>query len=76
MWNSLILTITTFFPLLGVLVLLFVDKSKLNAIKIIAFVVSLLNLIVSLSLYFNFSSETAGMQFSIKKIWIESLGMG
>ena len=75
MWDSSILTIITFSPLLGVLVLLFVDKSKLSTIKIIAFVVSLLNFILSLYLYFNFSSDTSAMQFPVEKVWIESLGI-
>ena len=75
MWNSSILTIITFFPLLGVLVLLFIGKTKLNAVKTIAFLVSLLNFIFSLYLYFNFSSDTSAMQFSVKKVWIESLGI-
>ncbi len=75
MWNNSILTITTFFPLLGVLVLLFMGKTKLNAIKTIAFLVSLLNFVISLYLYFNFSSDTSAMQFSVKKVWIESLGI-
>ncbi|MFQ6003436.1 MAG: NuoM family protein, partial [Candidatus Zixiibacteriota bacterium] len=75
MWNSSILTIVTFFPLLGILVLLFVDKAKLNAIKIIAFLISFVNFIISLYLYSNFSSDTSAMQFSVKKVWIESLGI-
>jgi NADH-quinone oxidoreductase subunit M len=75
MWNSSILTIITFFPLLGVLVLLFIGKTKLNAVKTIAFLVSLLNFVISLYLYFNFSSDASAMQFSVKKAWIESLGI-
>ena len=75
MWNSSILTIITFFPLLGILVLLLLDKNKLNAIKTTAFLASLFNFFISLYLYFNFSSETAGMQFSVNKAWIESLGI-
>jgi NADH-quinone oxidoreductase subunit M len=75
MWNSSILTIITFFPLLGVLVLLFTGKTKPNAIKAIAILVSLLNFVISLYLYFNFSSDTSAMQFSVKKVWIESLGI-
>jgi NADH-quinone oxidoreductase subunit M len=75
MWNSSILTIITFLPLLGVLILLLVGKTKLNAIKTIALLVSLLNFIFSLYLYFNFSPDTSAMQFSVKKVWIESLGI-
>ncbi len=73
--DNSILTIITFFPLLGVLVLLLLDKDRLSAIKTTAFLASLFNFFISLYLYFNFSSETAGMQFSAKKTWIESLGI-
>ncbi len=73
--NNSILTIVTFFPLFGVLVLLLVGKTQLKAIKIIAFAVSLLNSLFSLYLYFDFSSDTSAMQFSVKKVWIESLGI-
>jgi len=75
MFNSSILTIITFFPLLGVLVLLVLDKDKLSTIRITAFTASLFNFFISFYLYFNFTSETAGMQFSVKKTWIESLGI-
>jgi len=75
MLSSSILTIITFFPLLGVLVLLLLNKDKLNAIRITALLASLFNFFISLYLYFNFSAETAGMQFSVKKTWIESLGI-
>ena len=75
MLNSSVLTIITFFPLLGILVLLLLDKDKLGAIRITALLASLFNFFISLYLYFNFSSETAGMQFSVKKTWIESLGI-
>ncbi len=73
--DNSILTIITFFPLLGVLILLLVGKTQLKAIKIIAFAVSLLNSLFSLYLYFDFSSDTSAMQFSVKKVWIESLGI-
>ena len=75
MWNSSILTIITFFPLLGVLILLFMRGTKLSAIKTVAFLVSFFNFIISLYLYFNFSADTSAMQFSVKKVWIESLGI-
>jgi NADH-quinone oxidoreductase subunit M len=75
MWSSSILTIITFLPLVGVLILLFVGKTKLNAIKTIALLASFLNFIFSLYLYFNFSPDTSAMQFSVRKVWIESLGI-
>lgn len=73
--DSSILTILTFFPLLGILILLVVDKDKLGAIKTIAFVTSLLIAGISLYLYFNFKPDASGMQFSVNKTWIQSLGI-
>jgi len=71
-----ILTILTFFPLAGVLILSLTDRGKYNAIKTIAFIISLLNAIFSLYIYFNFAAESSAMQFSVNKAWIESLGIG
>ncbi len=73
--DSSILTILAFFPLLGILILLVVDKDRLGAIKTIAFVTSLLIALISLYIYFNFKPDAPGMQFSINKTWILSLGI-
>jgi len=70
-----ILTIITFFPLVGILILLLIEGSRHNLIKIIAFIVSVLNAIFSLYIYFNFDPGSSSMQFSISKQWIESLGI-
>jgi len=70
-----ILTILTFFPLAGVLILSLTDRGKYNAIKTIAFIISLLNAIFSLYIYFNFAAESSAMQFSVNKAWIDSLGI-
>jgi len=75
MLNIWILTILTFFPLLGILILLLVDKHQHGAIKTIAFIISLLNAIFSLYIYFNFVPDSSSMQFTINKTWIESLGI-
>lgn len=75
MMDTWILTILTFFPLLGVLILLFLDKGRHSAIKIVAFILSLLNAIFSLYIYFNFAAESSAMQFSVNKTWIGSLGI-
>ncbi|MCK4224644.1 MAG: NADH-quinone oxidoreductase subunit M [candidate division Zixibacteria bacterium] len=75
MLDTWILTILTFFPLVGILILLLIDRSRHNAIKIVAFVASLLNAIFSLYIYFNFAGESSAMQFSVNKTWIETLGI-
>jgi NADH-quinone oxidoreductase subunit M len=73
--DAWILTILTFFPMLGVLILLLIDRGRQNAIRTIALVVSSLNAIFSLYVYFNFATDSSAMQFSINKNWIESLGI-
>ncbi len=70
-----ILTIITFLPLAGAFVLLFINRVFTETIKKVAFLVSLLNLLVSLYIYFNFDSHFSGMQFEINLPWIESLGI-
>jgi NADH-quinone oxidoreductase subunit M len=75
MMSSTILTILTFFPLVGILIILLVNKEKHNTIKIIAFVTSLVIAVLSLYVYFRFVPDAAGMQFSINKSWIGSLGI-
>jgi NADH-quinone oxidoreductase subunit M len=75
MMSSAILTILTFFPLVGILILLLVNKDKHGSIKIIAFITSLLIAILSLYVYFRFVPNATGMQFSINKTWIGSLGI-
>jgi NADH-quinone oxidoreductase subunit M len=73
--DSLILTIVTFLPLLGVLIILFVPKEFLNSIKTTAFVTSGITFIISLYLYFNFDPSVSKMQFEIVREWIPALGI-
>jgi len=73
--DSWILTILTFFPMLGVLILLLVDRERQGSIRSIAFVTSLLNAAFSLYVYFNFAADSAAMQFSVNTSWIDSLGI-
>ncbi|MFQ5770956.1 MAG: NuoM family protein, partial [bacterium] len=69
-----ILTIITFLPLFGAAVLFFVNKERVEVIKSIAFVISLLVFIASLPLYFTFANK-AGMQFEEIEPWIPALGV-
>jgi len=70
-----LLTLITFFPLLGAALLLFVNKEKKETIRWITLVVALLEFIFSLPLYFNFRLDTAAMQFVEKAPWIPEYGM-
>lgn len=73
--ESYILSVIVFLPLLGVLGLLCIDKTKTNLIKTFAFLVSLLNFVLSLYLYFNFVPWTAAFQFAANVPWIPYLGI-
>jgi NADH-quinone oxidoreductase subunit M len=70
-----ILTLITFFPLLGAVVLLFLDKENKEAIRRITLVVTLLEFIFSLPLFFNFRLDTAAMQFVEGIPWIPDYGI-
>ncbi len=70
-----ILTIVTFFPLVGALLLMFVRKEAEQAIKVITLVTTLLTFVFSLHLWFNFDSTTSAMQFTVNVPWIQSLGI-
>lgn len=72
--SEYILTLLVFIPVLGAVLLLLVNRTKAGLIKSFAFIVSLLNFIFSLYLYFNFIPEN-GFQFVINKTWIQSLGI-
>lgn len=70
-----LLSLITFFPIYGVLVLLFITRYFHRAIKTIAFIVTLLNFLFSLSLFFLFDSNKTGMQFVEKIPWIKEYGI-
>ncbi len=73
--SGYILTLLIFIPLAGALLLLLVSRSKPGLIKSFALLVSLLNFVLSLYLYFNFQPGVSGFQFEINRTWIQSLGI-
>lgn len=73
--DELILTIVTFFPTLGALILMLVPSSRRREIKWVALGTSVLNFIFSLHLWFQFTPNSAAMQFVVKKSWIAPLGI-
>lgn len=70
-----ILTIITFLPLIGVAFLLFVNKENVGFVRNFTLYLTLFIFLLSLPLYFNFDSSTAGYQFEEKVEWIPSLGI-
>ncbi len=66
------LTLVTFFPLLGGLLLLLVSSSSRETLRRLALAISLLELAISLPLFFWFDSAQRGMQFVERHEWIQS----
>ncbi len=70
-----ILSIVTFFPLIGVIILLMIDRENYGVQKGIAFIVTLINFFISLYVLYHFKEDTASMQFVESYPWIEKLGI-
>jgi len=70
-----ILSLLIFFPILGAIVLLFIDKEKPGTIRVVTLIFSLVEFIFSLPLFFAFDSKTAAMQFVEDWWWIQSYGI-
>ena len=69
-----ILSLITFLPLVGVLLLLCVGRERLRALRNLAFLTSLVTFGVSLPLPFSYDRTTAAVQFVERANWIPSLG--
>ncbi|MFE5324148.1 NuoM family protein [Paenibacillus sp. NPDC056579] len=69
--SSYILSLITFSPLLGVLVLLFMPKDRGRWIKTIAIIATLIPLALSAWLYADFNHQLEGMQFKEEATWIQ-----
>ncbi len=70
-----ILSILIFFPLLGSIVLLFVNRERVYAIKVIALIFSVLEFVFSLPLFFLFDEGKKGMQFVERYTWFPEWGI-
>ena len=72
------LTFVTFFPLLGVpliIALSILYRESEESIKIGALIVAIVEFLISIPLYINFKTGFAGMQFEVETPWIQSLGI-
>jgi len=70
-----ILTLVTFFPLLGVILLMFIPREKTETIKVLALVMSVVTMLLSFWMYGMFDPLANGMQFDVNIPWISSLGI-
>ncbi|HED08902.1 MAG TPA: NADH-quinone oxidoreductase subunit M [Ignavibacteria bacterium] len=75
MESNTILTILLFIPILGAVLLLFINKKNQNLIKYFGLAVSVIAFILSVILYFNFNIENSEFQFVYKFNWISNLNI-
>jgi len=70
-----ILTLVTFFPLVGVVLLLLVPKSQEGSIKSITVIIAFITFLLSIFMYVMFDPFANGMQFEINIPWITAFGI-
>ncbi len=70
-----ILTLITFLPIIGVVLILAIDSKKQELIRVTSLLVSIVVFFVSLPLFFHFDAGTYKMQFVEKLPWIPSFGI-
>ena len=70
-----ILTLVTFFPLVGVILLLFVPRERADTVKSVALIIAFITFLWSLWMYVMFEPIASGMQFEVNVPWIASFGI-
>ena len=70
-----ILSLLIFFPILGAVVLLFINKENGRALRWVTLVIAFIEFFLSLPLFFIFDPQTAGMQFLEDYWWVQSYGI-
>src|SRR5438128_2030375 len=73
--TSNILTIITFLPAVGAVLLLFSNREHVRSIRAFALIITLLTFIFSLHLVAHFDSSNPDFQFGLKIPWMPSLGV-
>ena len=75
MEQSYLLTYLLAVPIIGSLLLLFINKEKEQLIKYVGLIVSLIAFVISLITYFDFNYQVADFQFVNKFNWIKDLNI-
>jgi len=70
-----ILSILIFLPIVGIGVLLILDRKRHKGLKIATLIISVAEFLVSLPLWFDFNSQTAAMQFVERREWLPTYGI-
>ena len=70
-----ILSILIFLPIVGIGILLILNRKHHKGLKVATLAISLAEFLVSLPLWFNFDSQTAAMQFVERREWLPTYGI-
>jgi NADH-quinone oxidoreductase subunit M len=70
-----ILSIVTFVPLAGAILLLFIRREQENQIRMVSLLVAGVTLLITLALPLNFDFASADMQFVERASWIPAIGV-
>jgi NADH-quinone oxidoreductase subunit M len=70
-----ILSAITFLPVLGVILLIFLNKENHRLLKTTTFMVTIINFIISLPLFLDFNPASSDMQFVERISWIGQYGI-
>src|SRR5499427_3497900 len=73
--TSNILSIVTFTPAVGALLLLFYNRDHVRSIRAFSLIITILTFVFSLHLIASFDSRNPDFQFAVKVPWIPSLGI-
>jgi NADH-quinone oxidoreductase subunit M len=68
--NFPVLSVVTFLPLAGAILLIFLPGEKKNLLRYVAVAFALVTFAVSVALYFNFDATTPQPQFEEKSAWL------
>src|SRR4030095_7327061 len=75
MFQNHLLSVVAYTPLVGAILLLFVNKEHKNFIRWFANIAGAAGFLVSLPLLFQFDINAEGMQFVERHSWIPSIGV-
>lgn len=75
MLDSHIVSLTIFFPLIGILIILFQDRESVRAVKAIGLLTSITTFLLSLYLYLIFDASNPNMQLTEHVQWIKNLNV-
>jgi len=75
MINDNILTLMTFVPLIGAVLILFLPQNYNKSVKILSLIFTAIPLLLCINIYSNFNTSTSNMQFVEHYEWIKSFNI-